>query len=182
MYFFMKRIKGLVLLLGLVVVLSGCSQKARKSNRFANTSASNDSAEAEVLSVFERKIASVIQYDRVFFDFDSYKLSGESRAILVKTAEFLKENSDVSITIEGYCDLTGPLHYNEVLGQKRADVVANFLISEGVHSSKVRTYSFGRTAKLVEKQGAAQPYGNETAHLCQKDASNRAARIVFAAS
>src|SRR5574341_732860 len=43
----------------------------------------------------------------VYFEFDSYALSGDARAILKANATWLKANPSSSVEIEGHCDERG---------------------------------------------------------------------------
>ena len=82
--------------------------------------------------------------DRVFFDTDRYNLDGVARATLSSQAQWLVQNSDVRLIIEGHADERGTREYNLALGARRADAVRNYLISEGVDSFRLRTISYGK--------------------------------------
>ena len=92
--------------------------------------------------------------DRVFFVFDSSDISKEYQEDLELQAAYLKEklaaNSTLEVIIEGNCDERGGVEYNMALGQKRADSVKEFLVSEGISADKIKTVSFGKERVLVE--------------------------------
>ena len=66
--------------------------------------------------------------DRVFFGYDSSDLDSDALELLQDQVAWLKQNSDVSVTIEGHCDERGTREYNLALGEKRAQAVKNYLI------------------------------------------------------
>lgn len=90
------------------------------------------------------KIQEVEVQDRVFFDYNSSSLNDEAKKILNVQAEWLKSDNSVRITIEGHCDERGTREYNIALGEKRAQAAKNYLTSNGVEKSRIKTISFGK--------------------------------------
>ena len=82
--------------------------------------------------------------DRVFFTYESFDLDADAHALLLLQAAWLKQNKEVSVTIEGHCDERGTREYNLALGEKRAQAVKNYLIGLGVDVSRVSTVSYGK--------------------------------------
>ena len=58
--------------------------------------------------------------DRVFFAYESYDLDADAQELLHLQAAWLKQNKEVSVTIEGHCDERGTREFNLALGEKRA--------------------------------------------------------------
>jgi peptidoglycan-associated lipoprotein len=81
--------------------------------------------------------------DRVFFDFDSSSISAEAQATLTKQAQWLAGNNS-NVTVEGHCDERGTREYNLALGEKRAQSVKEFLVSQGVSPARISTISYGK--------------------------------------
>jgi peptidoglycan-associated lipoprotein len=82
--------------------------------------------------------------DLVYFSTDSVELSPESQQTLSNQARWLKQYSEHGITIEGHADERGTREYNIALGAKRAQVVRNFLVQQGINATRIRTASFGK--------------------------------------
>ncbi|MCF8480356.1 MAG: peptidoglycan-associated lipoprotein Pal [Rhodospirillum sp.] len=82
--------------------------------------------------------------DRVYFDTDQYSLSPEARATLQRQASWLNQYGNFGLTIEGNADERGTREYNLALGERRANSVREFLISQGVASNRVRSVSYGK--------------------------------------
>lgn len=82
--------------------------------------------------------------DRVLFLVDQSSLSDEARGILTRQAQWLQQNPDYAIIIEGHADEQGTREYNLALGARRASSVQNFLISQGVAPTRMRTVSYGK--------------------------------------
>lgn len=82
--------------------------------------------------------------DRVLFAVDQSSISPEGRSILAGQAQWLQTNSDYAIIIEGHADEQGTRDYNLALGARRAAAVQDYLISQGVSASRMRTISYGK--------------------------------------
>ena len=82
--------------------------------------------------------------DRVFFSYDSYSLTEGAQDTLAKQAKWLKVNGSVTISIEGHADERGTREYNLALGDRRANAAKDFLMAQGISSSRITTISFGK--------------------------------------
>ena len=85
----------------------------------------------------------------VVFDFNSATLGPDTKENLQMNAEFLKSNPDTEIQIEGHCDERGGVQYNLALGERRANNVRDYLISQGVPSTRMNTISFGKERPIA---------------------------------
>ncbi|MVN75512.1 OmpA family protein [Hymenobacter sp. HMF4947] len=103
------------------------------------------------------------QFAKIYFDTDKYKLRPESVKTLWNTAVILKANAGVNISIEGHCDSRNTDEYNMVLGQNRADVAKNYLIKQGIASTRLTTVSYG------ERRPAAPNDSPENMQLNRRD-------------
>jgi peptidoglycan-associated lipoprotein len=86
----------------------------------------------------------LVSLDNVYFDFDSYVLSSQSRDTLAKNAELIKKNGSFNVQIAGNCDERGSDEYNLALGEKRAKAAQNYLTTMGISSSRLSTISYGK--------------------------------------
>ncbi len=87
--------------------------------------------------------------DRVFFGYDSSDLDSDALELLQDQVAWLKQNSDVTVTIEGHCDERGTREYNLALGEKRAQAVKNYLIGLGINPDRISTISYGKERPAV---------------------------------
>jgi peptidoglycan-associated lipoprotein len=81
--------------------------------------------------------------DRIFFKFDSYLLTDESRKELVGNALWLQAKPDVRIVIEGFADERGSDEYNLALGDKRARAARDYLVNFGISPDRISIISYG---------------------------------------
>ena len=82
--------------------------------------------------------------DRIFFAYDSYSLTKAAQDTLEKQAKWLKANGSATIAIEGHADERGTREYNLALGDRRANAAKDYLMTQGISSSRVTTISFGK--------------------------------------
>ena len=101
----------------------------------------------------------------VFFDFDSYSLSGEARGTLESNSAELKRVTAGNITIEGHCDERGTKAYNLALGEKRANAAKEFLVAAGVNASRINTVSYGKERPFDDGHDESAWAKNRRAHF-----------------
>ncbi len=82
--------------------------------------------------------------DLVYFSSDSSDLTPEAQGILQKQAQWLKQYSQFTITVEGHADERGTREYNIALGARRATTVRNYLAQNGINAARLRTISYGK--------------------------------------
>ena len=88
------------------------------------------------------------------FDFDSDKIKEENYSGLNIVANFLKENPNVSVKVEGHTDNIGSKEYNQNLSERRAKAVANYLIENGADAGRVTTEGFGFSKPIASNDTA----------------------------
>lgn len=82
------------------------------------------------------------------FGYDSAAITAEGREILTGNAAWMKQNSNVSIQIEGHCDNRGSVEYNLALGERRAKAVKDYLVRLGIDAKRLTVISFGKEKPL----------------------------------
>jgi OmpA-OmpF porin, OOP family len=58
-------------------------------------------------------------------------------------ADFMKQNSDVTVMLEGHASAPGDAAYNQTLSEKRAKDVATALVEDGIAQSRISTIGYG---------------------------------------
>ena len=86
----------------------------------------------------------------IYFDFDSYTLRADAQPVVQAHADYLRNNKDKKISLEGNTDERGGSEYNLALGQKRADSVKKALSLLGVSESQIEAVSFGKEKPAVQ--------------------------------
>ncbi len=82
--------------------------------------------------------------DRVFFATNETILTTASRETLRKQAAWLRQNSEVTVVVEGHADERGTREYNLALGERRANAAKDYLMTYGVSSDRIKVLSYGK--------------------------------------
>lgn len=104
----------------------------------------------------------------VLFDVNKYdvRVHPEAEEVLKNLAIVLKEMDVKNFEIDGHTDSDGSDEYNQVLSEKRANSVKNFLVSQGVNA-EITTKGYGESKPVAS---------NDTAEGKQK---NRRVEIII---
>ena len=101
----------------------------------------------------------------VFYAFDSYELTSEDQKTLQDDANWMKANPNTIVTVEGHCDERGTVEYNLALGEKRAQVAKNYLVSLGIKADRLKTISYGKSKPFDPGHDEAAWAKNRRAHF-----------------
>ena len=82
--------------------------------------------------------------DRVFFATNESNLTTRSRETLRKQATWLRENSGITVVLEGHADERGTREYNLALGERRANAAKDYLMTYGVSANRISVISYGK--------------------------------------
>lgn len=93
--------------------------------------------------------------DRVYFDLDQYRLDSDDQDILQRQAAWLQSYPSVRILVAGNCDERGTREYNLALGERRASIVKDYLVSLGVDPARIETVSYGKERPLATASNEA---------------------------
>jgi len=85
----------------------------------------------------------------VYFDYDSSKIKATELGLIDTHANYLMENSDQRLVLEGHTDERGSDEYNNELGERRAKAIYNSLIDQGIAPNQIRIVSFGESQPEV---------------------------------
>lgn len=104
-----------------------------------------------------QEMAGRIQVDMTtHFAFDEANLRDQDKPALDAFARVIRDHHrDVLVTVEGFTDPAGSANYNKRLGQRRADAVREYLVSNGgLGGDRVRAVSYGEDQNRQVRPGA----------------------------
>ncbi len=81
--------------------------------------------------------------ENIYFDNNSYQIKPLSEEVLVEFSKYLLINNSLKIEISGYTDGVGGDMQNQLLSEKRAKSVCDFLILNGISSNRVSYKGYG---------------------------------------
>jgi outer membrane protein OmpA-like peptidoglycan-associated protein len=98
---------------------------------------------------------SVVTFGDVLFDVNKAELKPSASSEVRGLADFLSQNPERKVLIEGFTDNTGSDSLNLDLSQRRADAVRSALVRQGVDISRITTQGFGKAHPVADNSSAA---------------------------
>ena len=78
-----------------------------------------------------------------YFDFDQAIVRRDGHSELDQHAIVLAGNSRLTVRLEGHADERGTREYNLALGERRANAIQSYLLSQGAMRSQIEVVSYG---------------------------------------
>jgi outer membrane protein OmpA-like peptidoglycan-associated protein len=91
----------------------------------------------------------------LYFSNASFVLGSQSKAGLKKIAKAITDCGNVAVEVGGYTDDWGNPDYNKTLSQLRANAVVDYLVKEGVDSSKLKAVGYGQERPIATNRTPA---------------------------
>lgn len=88
----------------------------------------------------------------IFFATDSFNLLPESTAELDQLVRLLATNKGMDIEISGHTDNEGTEVYNQVLSEKRARSVYNYLLKAGIEPQRLKYRGYGQSVPIATNE------------------------------
>jgi len=91
-----------------------------------------------------------LSIESIYFKIGSANLEPASIPVLQQLYQMMRENPEIRIEIEGHTDSTGTSAFNMKLSQQRAMAVADWLIRNGISSTRITTHGYGDTRPVAD--------------------------------
>ena len=167
----MKKITTKILFAGAlasVILLNGCVTETKYNaleQEYQQLQAALSADQAQIV-LLEGKLK-VTMVDQVLFPEGGFRLNSQSKAVLGKLVPTLSALQQTKIVVDGYTDNVpiGPglkregISSNLELSSRRADVVVDFLVSQGVNQNLISAQGFGESNPVASNdtpEGRAQ--------------------------
>jgi outer membrane protein OmpA-like peptidoglycan-associated protein len=119
------------------------AQNARSDAAQAQAESQRLAAQLENLQASQTSRGIVLTLDDVLFDTGKAQLKSGAARSIDQIAEFLNENPERRVQVEGFTDSQGGNDFNLELSQSRADAVAMAIIQRGIDAQRVRALGYG---------------------------------------
>ena len=90
----------------------------------------------------------------ILFDTGKATIKTESVSVMVDIIQILNEYPNAKFTVEGHTDSIGSSESNQKLSEARANTVLNFLINEGISSTRLTAIGFGEDKPIATNDTA----------------------------
>lgn len=129
--------------------------EARERARQLEESASQLEQQLTELEAEQTDRGLVMTLDDVLFNVDGAQLQPGAESTLARIAEFLNENPDRNLLIEGHTDATGPAAYNRDLSERRAEAVRRGLEERGIDAGRIQVQGLGESYPVATNDTTA---------------------------
>lgn len=89
-----------------------------------------------------------IKINPIYFDYDKWNIRKDAALELNNVVNIMKKYPDMTIEIGAHTDARGSFKYNIKLSHKRAKSVMDYLISQGISESRLKSEGFGESQPL----------------------------------
>ncbi|HET9864311.1 MAG TPA: OmpA family protein [Steroidobacteraceae bacterium] len=148
------------------------AQRARNQAQNAQAEAAQAQAESqrlarqlEDLQASQTSRGIVLTLGDVLFDSGRAELKPGAARPIEQVAQFLNENPERRVQIEGFTDSQGAEDYNLELSQKRADAVAMAIIQRGIAAERVRALGYGESYPKASNDSAGSRQMNRRVEI-----------------
>ncbi|MBV7496840.1 OmpA family protein [Pseudomonas sp. PDM24] len=97
----------------------------------------------------------LVTFGDVLFATNKADLKSNGLVNINKLAQFLQENPDRKVIVEGYTDSTGSESYNQSLSERRATSVQVALIKMGVDPARIVAQGYGKEYPVAENSSVS---------------------------
>ncbi len=109
---------------------------------------------SQIMQTRETARGLIMTMSDVLFDTGKSTLKPGAREKLAKVAGIMIAHPDLKLEIEGFTDSTGSVEFNQVLSEKRAGSVRDFLLVQGVRLENVTARGFGQDMPVASNATA----------------------------
>src|SRR5205807_10345704 len=109
----------------------------------------------QVLETKDTPRGLVVSMPDVLFDIAKYDLKPAARERLARIAGIVLAYPDLKLDIEGHTDNIGTEEYNQVLSEKRAAAVRDYLLQSGVSLNSIFARGLGVNDPIADNSTAA---------------------------
>ncbi|MBC7756324.1 MAG: OmpA family protein [Bdellovibrio sp.] len=99
------------------------------------------------------------------FNTDSSKILADSESILAQAKAALQDSVGVSVIIEGHTDNTAGYSYNQLLSERRAKAVLEYLVAHGIESERLVSVGKGESSPASNNNSKEGRYQNRRVEL-----------------
>lgn len=152
------------------------TQEAQRRAQAATNRAEDLEKRFAELQAKQTKRGFELTLNDVLFEFDKANLKPGATRSLTNVAQFLRENPERQITIEGYTDNVGSDAYNRELSQRRADSVRDFLVQSGISADRITARGLGEEYPVASNDTQAGRQQNRRVQIIIVNDNGRNAR------
>lgn len=125
-------------------------------SRFINQGNVNSINEPQELNIELEpiEIGAEVQLYNIYYETDSFRILPQSETELQNLVSFLKNNNELKIEIQGHTDSSGNAESNQILSQRRAKSVVDYLTRNGISTNRLKFGGYGDKVPISSNETA----------------------------
>jgi outer membrane protein OmpA-like peptidoglycan-associated protein/Tol biopolymer transport system component len=125
-------------------------------SRFLNQGKVNSISEPQILNIELEpiEIGAEVQLYNIYYETDSFRILPQSETELQNVVSFLENNSELKIEIQGHTDSSGNAESNQILSQRRAKSVVDYLTRNGINTNRLKFGGYGDKVPISSNETA----------------------------
>jgi outer membrane protein OmpA-like peptidoglycan-associated protein len=150
-------------------VATATAKQEQQNAEIARTEAENAQRELAEMQAKKTDRGMVVTLSDVLFDTGAATLKPGADLALGRVSDFMKQNPDTKLIVEGHTDSVGSEVSNETLSQRRADAVKAALMSRGVQGDRIETIGRGEGFPVASNDTQAGRQQNRRVEIIFSD-------------
>jgi len=98
------------------------------------------------------EIGAEVQLYNIYYETDSFRILPQSEPELQNLVTFLKNNGQLKIEIQGHTDSSGSAQANQLLSERRAKSVVDYLTGKGVQANRLKWGGYGDKVPIASNK------------------------------
>lgn len=145
------------------------AEAARQDALSARADAETSAQQLAALQAEQTKRGMVMTLSDVLFDTGKSTLKPGADLALNRLGEFMRQNPDTRLIVEGHTDSRGSDEYNQQLSQQRAQAVSDALANRGVTNGRVQVVGRGEGYPVASNDSAEGRQQNRRVEIIFSD-------------
>lgn len=125
--------------------------------------------QSKLIQVTQDARGIILSMSDILFDVNKASLKGDLKTSLAKVAGILSVYQELNVSVEGHTDNTGSEEHNLKLSEQRAENVLDFLVTQGIESSRLTSKGYGMTLPIADNKTKEGRQKNRRVDLVIKD-------------
>lgn len=127
-------------------------ERAKAEARQKEAKSKLNELQSKLIQVTQDARGIILSMSDILFDVDKATLKQDLKTSLAKVAGILSVYQELNVVVEGHTDNTGSEKHNMKLSEQRARNVLDFLVSQGIESSRLTSVGYGMTRPVGDNK------------------------------